>query len=192
MNRLHYIGTDWRTMRDNFTVDQLVNLNLRVTKDIKVYSIPSGGVVWEGWTIYAHTNAGVCDTWIDGKEFAQYGYVDKNVDGIYLGMKGTAATQNKTYYIKLEKNLIDWNYIKSQIDDNQRSTMNSFEQFVESLDTQLNATKDAVTDTVTTAVYWTIGLVGTYLLYTEVLKPYIFYKTARSTASDLIKELKTK
>ena len=189
-NNLNYIGTDWRSMRDNFTVDQLVNLNLRVTKNVKVYSDPSGGVLWDNWTIYANTIAGTCDTWVDGKEFAQYGYVNKDVDGVYLGMKPTAATGNKPYYLKLEGKFIDWEYLKTQIDDNQRAQMSAFQNFVEDLDTKIQDTKTAVSDTLTTAAYWGIGILTTWFVWENVLKPMIYLRTAKSTARDLIKEFK--
>ena len=106
-------------------------------------------------------------------------------------MKPTAATGNKPYYLKLEGKFIDWEYLKTQIDDNQRAQMSAFQNFVEDLDTKIQDTKTAVSDTLTTAAYWGIGILTTWFVWENVLKPMIYLRTAKSTARDLIKEFKS-
>lgn len=114
---------DWKKVRNNFRVDQLIGLYIRASKEVQVYSNPEGAVQWPGWKIRPGQIMGRVWTWIDSTPIYN-GLPERDVDGLYIGFEGGAETNYKKYYVKVEKGLIDWTYLEQQLTQQQKNNMN--------------------------------------------------------------------
>jgi hypothetical protein len=130
---------NWAKIKDDFAVDQLIGLYVKVNKDTPVYAYIDGygnGVLWVGWAVKAGEIAGRLDSWVDGSAFVKYGASDY-IDGLYFMMEGTQYTNNKPYYIKFEPGLLDWGYTRSQLDAIRKSKMKFYEKWFDELENKL-------------------------------------------------------
>lgn len=130
---------DWTEVRNEFRVDQLIDLYVKINKNAQVYSGVDGygkGIVWQGWVMQAGSVAGQMFSWIDGTGLSQYGVTDY-IDGIYLMFDGNSYTNNKPYFIKIEPGLIDWQYIENQLDAIRKSKMAWYQLWFEKLEQKL-------------------------------------------------------
>jgi len=181
---------DWRQIKKDFAVDQLIGLYIKVNKDVDVTFNPIIGTDEPAGKIKAGQVAGRVYSWVDDSP----PYLNSpglDVDGLYIMFERQVYSQNRPYYMKVSKGLIDWNHLKNQLDEQRKSNMNYYEGMLDQIDTYLTETQQAISDSLTTAAYWGIGILTTWFVWENVLKPMIYLRTAKSTARDLIKEFKS-
>lgn len=177
--------TDWKKIRNDFRVDGLIGLYIRAAKKTQVYSSPLGeGTVWQGWEIQQGQIMGRVYSWIDGTP-ANPSYPPLDVRALYIMFEGTAATNWKNYYVKVEKGLIDWPHLQAQLTQQQKSNMNWYEGFTTDVE---NALCD-FSDTVTYYGKIAVGVLLAYAVWDNWLKyEFLLYrakKTLKSSAKDL-------
>jgi hypothetical protein len=191
---------NWKAIKDSFSVDGLFDLYIKVTKKTPVIQFIDGygkAQPWKGWTLQSNTIAGKLYSWIDGTEFSQYG-IEDNIDGIYLLFYGTDATGGKTYMIKLVPGLIDWEYVKVQLDYNRKAKMNFYEGWFDDVETNLvelyqeydDAANAYVEDVKKKLLIGGVVLVGGFAAWTYWNSYYKYKFLLKSATKTIKKELK--
>lgn len=175
---------DWKDIRKNFRVDALVGLYVKVLKDTTVYINPVGNVVWEGWKIRKGQTAGMVYSWVDSTPANPY-YPPLDVDGLFIMFQGGADTNYKPYYIKLEKNLLDWDFVKAQLDDNRKNQMNYYELMFQ--DIENNVCQNIAN--IETAGKIAIAAVVGYFVF-QAIAPLLYIKFGASELKNTVKSLK--
>lgn len=163
----------------DFRIDALLNLYLLLIKDAKCYATPSVKTpVW--FTKKSGEIAGKLFSWIE------------NEQGVFMMFKINdnfdARGLNTSYYILLEPKLLQWDYVKRQLDDNRRSQMSWYDKWFEDLETSITAYKDKVIDSAKSGLMWGGAIVGGVVVWTVFLKPMLQAKLYGRLIKTAVKE----
>lgn len=182
---------NWRDIRNNFRVDELVGLNVRLLKDVQPFYSPIGnGTKWDGWVIRAGQLTSKLYSWVDSTP-ANQNYPALDVDGLWLMFFLYDDDNQQAYYIKLEPKMIDWDDLKQRLDTQRRANMNFYENMFEDLDTAIADQTNEIKDYVTSAL-WVGGGIVVLMLYLNYIGRYqIQSKILQGSLRPLIKELKS-
>lgn len=184
---------NWRDIKNNFRVDQLLGLNVKLLRKTKVYYSPiNEPTIWAGWELQAGQITGKLFSWVNDTP-ANQNYPPLDVDGLWLMFylnDNWNDPNEKAYYIKIESKLIDWNYTKDQLDAQRRSNMNWYENLLEDFDTAISDYKNEVSDYVTNAL-WVGGSIVAVMFYWNFIGKYqVQAKVYKGVVKDVIKEVK--
>ena len=188
---------NWREIKDNFKVDQLLGLNLKLLKDVDLYYQPLNPdpIKWDGWKLRAGQVTGKLYSWVSNVP-ANQNYPPLDIDGVWLmffldDIWDFTNPDQKVYYIKITPKMFDWEYTKTLLDAQRRSNMNWYENILEDFDTALNDYYNNLKDTVNDAL-WVGGILAAGILYWGTIGKYqVQARFIKSNIKDLIKEVKS-
>lgn len=156
---------DWKDIRKNFRVDQLIGLYIRSAKKCQVYQNPIGGVKWQGWEIQAGQIMGKVYTWVDSSPIYA-GTAELDVDGLFICFEGTSATNGKKYYVRVEKGLIDWPHLENQLTLQRKQNLGWYDNFA----FDMEQSYCEVQKKVEYYAYWGLGILGALFIWDNYLK----------------------
>lgn len=144
MSNIKFTGKDQYGFARDFYLYDIVDLFMKVNKEVTVYSWPvkSSKYIW--WKYKAGDFVGKVESFLSEWDTPLEGY-DYNVwkrnrlnlydntmpNGLWFVFK---TNQDQSYYILFEKGLIDWNEVKKQLTANKRQNMGWFERYFDELE----------------------------------------------------------
>lgn len=174
------------------TVADLQDTYIKLSKSAKIYSLPSDGEagkpIW--WTKQAGEIAGKLYSWINKNPST-----GKKYKYVYLMFKINDDFDNvnaKSYFIRLEKNQINWAFTKEQLIKKSQANMSEIDKFIDDLERNITESVtnyvDDLTGYVKSGLLTGGGIAATVLLFSFVIVPYVKFRILKSTARELIKE----
>lgn len=183
---------NWREIREKFSVDQLLGLNLKLRKDATVYYSPINPVAeWDGWKLRAGQMTGKLFSWVSNIP-ANQNYPPLDVDGVFLMfyLQDDWSGNQHAYFLKLEPKMFDWEYTKSTIDDQRKANMNWYETLLDDFDTEATEYAQDVYDYVENAL-WVGGSLAAIILYWNLVGKYqVQARVYKGVVKDVIREVK--
>jgi hypothetical protein len=164
----------------------LVYTYIKLSKSVAVYTTPEAGDSNKPWfTKQAGEIAGRLFSWVDTSPIT-----GKKYQSLYLMFKVNDDFSNtsKPYFIKLQKEVIDWSFTKYQLIQKGQADMNFFEKFIDDIENKAIDYGNDILNYGKSGLKWGMILGGIYLFIGAVVIPELRFRRMKSTAKELIRE----
>lgn len=171
------------------TVEDLVGTYIKLSKDAPVYASPYDAEakrnVW--FTKKSGEVGGKLYSWIDA---ANPHYGSPWGKGVFLMFKSNDDFDyGQSYYIRVNKGLINWAFTKEELIKKRQADMNFFQKFVDDLERSLQEYEDGVVANVKSGLITGGIIVAAVLAFNFIIIPEIKFRRTKRLVMTAAREI---